>query len=253
MRDNQLVSIITPVYNAEKYLRYTIDSVLQQTYGNWELLLVDDCSTDSSFEMMQKAAQKDSRIRIFQNAVNSKAFESRNVALRNARGKYIAFLDADDLWERTKLEVQRSVMQKNGWGFTYTGFTRFLIEPSASDKTIHVGRSVTYKGLLVNTIIATSSVMLDVEKTGSFEMENVYYDDFVLWLTLLKRLKKAHGIDQPLLHYRISDNSLSRNKWQSAKKVYAIFTETIKLGYIRSRFYFGLWVINAVLRYAFRY
>lgn len=248
-----LVSIITPVFNTEKYITDTIDSVLNQTYENWELLLVDDCSSDRSFELISDYAQLDTRIRVFNNKINSKAFETRNVALRHAKGSFIAFLDSDDIWHHKKLEMQLKFMLDGNYFFSYTAFARFKGTPSDDDKVINVVDKVTYNYLIGNSVITTSSVMINKDVLGHFEMQNVYYDDFVLWLDLLKKTQFAHGLNVCLLHYRLSCNSLSSNKFRSAQKVYHIFTNNLGLNFFDSHFYFFKWMINTSLRYLVKY
>jgi len=247
-----LVSIVTPVYNSEKYLKDTIESVLMQTFSNWELILVDDCSTDGSYEIICEYAKKDLRIRAFRNNVNSKAFESRNIALKNANGRYIAFLDSDDLWAENKLQFQIEFMQKNEYGFTYTNFSRF-INNSMTSKVVHLKNRVSYYTLIRNTIIATSSVIVDRKQTGDFKMENLYYDDFKLWLTLLKKIDYAYCLNKNLLYYRITPNSLSNNKLKSAKKVYSMFNNNLGLNSFQSHIYFFSWAVNTIVRYLFKY
>jgi teichuronic acid biosynthesis glycosyltransferase TuaG len=247
-----LVSIITPVYNSENFLSATIESVIRQTYLNWELILVDDCSTDRSFEIISEYARKDLRIKSFRNNINSKAFESRNVALKNANGRYIAFLDSDDIWAETKLEYQIKFMQKNEYGFTYTNFYRFIDNPIIG-KPINLKKRISYYGLIQNTIIATSSVIIDKKMTGDFRMENLYYDDFKLWLTLLKKINFAYCLNKNLLYYRITPNSLSNNKFKSAKKVYKMFNENLDLNFLQSKIYFFNWIINTIIKYLLKY
>ena len=248
-----LISIITPVFNSEKYICETINSVLDQTYNNWELLIVDDCSDDSSFELVSRYAQLDSRIKVFKNKNNSKAFETRNVALRNASGNFIAFLDSDDIWHKNKLKMQLEFMLINNYSFTYTAFSRFEGSPSNNNKIINIVDKVSYKYLLGNSVIVTSSVMINKDSFGYFEMQNVYYDDFVLWLELLSKTQYAYCLNKCLLQYRISTNSLSNNKFKSAKKLYQIFNNNLNLNIFDSHFYFLKWAINTSLRYILKY
>lgn len=248
-----LISIITPVYNSDQFISHTINSVLNQTYENWELLLVDDCSSDKSLEILLSYAHLDSRIKVFKNKINSKAFESRNVALRNAKGSFIAFLDSDDLWIKDKLELQVKFMLNNNYVFTYTAFSRFKGFPNNNEKIIRIVDKVSYRYLLGNSVIVTSSVMINKNELGYFEMKNVYYDDFVLWLELLSKTQYAYCLDICLLNYRISLNSLSNNKLKSAKKMYYIFNNSLCLNIIESHFYFCKWVFNTSLRYILKY
>jgi len=227
--------------------------VKSQTYTNWELILIDDCSSDNSYELLLSAAKTDNRIRVFNNLVNSKAFETRNVGLRNATGRFIAFLDADDIWHPEKLEKQIKFMIDAQAAISYTAFRRFQKNPDSSNKVINILEKVSLRQLLTNTIIVTSSVIVDTNKTSNFEMEDVYYDDFVLWIRLLSRVKHAFGFNEPLLYYRVSNNSLSRNKLNSIVKVYGIFRNNLNLGIIEAHIYFFLWLKNAIVRYIFLY
>lgn len=247
------ISIITPVYNAEKYIIETAKSVLSQTYSDWEWILVDDCSTDNSFSLLLDLSQRDERIKIYKNDINSKAFASRNRALHEACGDYIAFLDSDDVWHIDKLKIQIEFMIQHNYAFCYTGFKRFRNNVENSSKNIRVPTKVDYKSILSSNTIATSTVMLNKKAFNEIYMKDVYYDDFVLWLDLLKIESFAYGIDRPLMYYRLSDNSLSRNKFKSIKKVYEIFKDSLGLSFFKARFYYFIWVFNTLIRYIKNY
>lgn len=244
-----LISIITPVYNAEKYLLQAIDSVLAQTYNNWEWILIDDCSTDNSYKILKKIADRDSRIKIYRNRVNSRAFQSRNNALNISKGSFVAFLDADDLWAPKKLELQIEFMQQKSSWFSYTDFDRFISDFRKPFRREKLPKIATYKRILTNNYIATSTVMIWREKIGDFYMSDVYYDDFMLWLDLLKRIKIGHKLSHNLMHYRLTSGSLSINKFKSAKEVYKMFTQKMGFSYIKGVGYFMAWVVNTTLRY----
>jgi teichuronic acid biosynthesis glycosyltransferase TuaG len=244
-----LISIITPVYNAESYLMETAQSVLSQTYLNWEWILVDDCSSDSSYDLLLKLAKMDSRILVSKNIQNMRAFATRNKCLEKVKGTYLAFLDADDLWAANKLEYQLNFMEAHNYAITYTGFKRFRYSLEDVVKLVNVPVEATYKSIITNNYIATSSVMINVGATGRFTMQDVYYDDFTLWLELLKRVDTAYGINEFLMYYRLSENSLSRNKFKSAAKVYEMFTNKMNFGFLKSRILFVKWVINTAKRY----
>jgi teichuronic acid biosynthesis glycosyltransferase TuaG len=248
--DKRLVSIVTPVYNAAKYIEDTANSIFAQSYVNWEWLVVDDCSKDDSYTILKNMAQSDKRIRLLQSMINSGAFAARNIALQEAKGQFIAFLDADDLWTPDKLERQMAFMVTHNYNFTYTAFRRF--KESINEygiKTIMVPETATYNRIISNNYIATSTVVVNVEQTGDFRMKDVYYDDFVLWLDLLKRVPIAKGLNEPLMYYRLSPNSLSRNKFKSAIKVYYIFKDSLQLSYFNSRFLFVKWIFHTTKRY----
>ena len=250
--DNK-VSVIIPVFNASKFIKQTINSVLNQTYKNWEILAIDDCSTDNSFEILKHYSSKEKRIKVLQNNKNLGAFAARNLGIKMSSGEYIAFLDADDLWIEDKLEIQINFMKERKCNFTYTGFTRFHERLTVKEKNIKVPERVNYNFLMTNTVIATSTVLINIKNVGFFQMEDVYYDDYILWLTLLKREKFAYGINKPLMRYRILDNSLSRNKFKSAKKVYEILHQNLNLNFIQAKYKFILWAINTNIKYFFKY
>ncbi|WP_410222095.1 glycosyltransferase family 2 protein [Pedobacter sp.] len=247
--DIYLISIITPVYNAERYLLQTLETVLAQTYLNWEWIVVDDCSTDNSYNILKEIAAKDKRIKVHKNKINSKAFQTRNNALGVAKGDFIAFLDVDDLWEPEKLGLQLEFMKQNNSYFSYTDFDRFVKDSKKPLRREKLPQTATYKRILTNNYIATSTVMIWRSKTGNFYMKDVYYDDFMLWLDLLKRIGIGYKVPYNLMHYRLTSGSLSINKFKSAKEVYGMFTRKMGFSYIRGIVYFITWIINTTLRY----
>lgn len=183
--DYGLVSIIMPNYNSEKYLGNTINSILRQTYQNWELLFVDDCSTDNSLTLVRSF--EDERIRILQNKTNSGAAISRNYALRMARGKWIAFLDSDDLWTPEKLEKQIAFMVENSYDFTYTHYR--VCDNGKWEKFIRISPpKVTRRKLYNYNYIATATVVYNSERIGLLQIPNVKKrNDYALWLVALKK------------------------------------------------------------------
>lgn len=244
-----LVSIITPVYNAERYLPEIIQSVFGQTYFNWEWVLVDDGSVDNSYSILTEVATKDCRIIVYKHEINLRVFQARNSALAIAKGDFIAFLDADDLWEPDKLKIQVEFMKKNNSWFTYTDFDRFVNNHKEPIRKENLPDTATYRKILTNNYIATSTVMVWRSKVGNFWMKNVYYDDFMLWLDLLKRIEIGQKVQYNLMHYRLTSGSLSINKLRSAKEMYFMFTSKMSFSYIRGFTHFILWGLNTTLRY----
>ena len=165
-----LVSIITPVYNAERFLSETIKSVKEQTYKNWELLLVDDCSKDNSAKIIKEFNRTDDRIKYIKLEKNSGASISRNTGIKNAKGRFIAFVDSDDLWEPEKLEIQISYMLEKNLGFTFTSYRYMKENGVKTNKVAKAPFKINYNGLLKNTIIGCSTVVIDREIIGEFEM-----------------------------------------------------------------------------------
>lgn len=214
-----LVSIITPTYNSEKYIKETINSVLSQTYQNWEMIIVDDCSTDNTVRIIEEEMEKNSRIRFIQLQENQGAAVARNTAINYANGRYIAFLDSDNLWEMNKLEVQVSFMNMNNIPFSYTSYKIINENGEETGKVVNVPEKIDYNQLLKNTIIGCLTVMLDINKFGRVQMPNMRTrQDTALWLLILKQGYIAYGIQQPLAKYRKKSGSISSNKLKMAKQ-----------------------------------
>ena len=175
MKEEQLVSIIVPVYNSEKFINDTIQTVKEQMYKNWELLLVNDCSTDNSENIIKKYVKKDNRIKLINLEKNSGAAIARNTGIESAKGKYIAFLDADDLWKNEKLEKQIKFMEENNYDFTFTGYEFADESGNKLDKIVNVPRQLNYKQALKNTTIFTSTVIFNADNLGKdlISMPNV--------------------------------------------------------------------------------
>ncbi len=244
------VSIITPVYNAERFLEITAQSVLSQTYQNWEWILINDCSLDSSWQIMQKLAKLDSRIMIFSNEKNLKSGKTRNFAIENATGRFIAFLDADDVWHKDKLSNQVSFMLDNNYHFTHTSYG-YLDESGNKIKgTLHVSKKVDYKHLLKRTEISCLTAMYDAEKIGKFYMsEHARKQDYALWLDILKSGIKSYGLDMELAYYRQVKGSATSKKYKLILKHISFLRDTQGFNIIKSVYYTGYWMVNGFVRY----
>ena len=244
-----LVSIVTPVYNAERFIKETIDSVISQTYKNWEMILVDDCSSDSSAEIIDEYVKSDSRIKYMKNAENSGAAVSRNAGIEAANGQYIAFVDSDDVWESEKLEKQLEFMKENRYGFTFTSYRYVMEDGSVTDKTARAIEKINYNGLLKNTVIGCSTVVIDKKITGDFRMPLLRRgQDTATWLQILKKIDYAYGLDIPLVKYRKVSNSISSNKFKALKRTWNIYRNVEHLGLIKSCYVFCCYAFNAVMR-----
>lgn len=225
-RVNGFVSVIIPVYNVEHVIGQTINSVLQQTYRNLEVLLIDDCSPDNSADIIKGMMATDDRIKYFKLDENSGAAVARNMAIRESRGRYIAFLDSDDMWESYKLEKEMALMKEKDCGFVYSAIKMIDKDGNVTKESTYVPTRLSYKTILTRTYIATSSVLLDMEKVGEFQMPlRRSGQDYATWLMLLRRVGYAYGIQEPLVRYRNSPGSLSSNKIASLKKVYSVQTK----------------------------
>ena len=243
------VSIITPAYNASVYISEAIDSVISQTYKDWELLVTDDCSTDSTLDVVAKYSKYDSRIRALRNPENTGPAGARNNSLSYASGRYIAFLDSDDFWIPEKLEKQISFMTENRVAFSYTQYRRIDESGYITGHLIDVPDMMSYTRLLCNTAIATSTVMLDSQVIGDVRMQNTYYDDFVLWLEILKKGVIAYGLHDDLMRYRVLRGSVSRNKWHSAKMVWKTYRDIEGLSPLYSALCFLRYSFNGFMKY----
>ena len=242
-----LVSIITPIYNAEKFLVETIESVKSQTYQNWEMILVDDCSKDSSEEIIKKYALDDKRIKYFKMSTNSGAAKTRNKALEEAKGKYIAFLDADDLWSKEKLTKQISFMKEKKIGFSFSGYTVMSEEGIDIGREIKVPSKISYTDYLKNTIIGCLTVIVDKSIVGDFRMVDIRKNqDMATWLNILKKGFYAYGINENLGRYRLVNGSISNNKVNAAKSVWKTYREVEKMNVLSSSYYFLGYTLNAI-------
>ena len=250
MIEGELVSIVVPVFNSEKFIIETIQSVKKQTYQNWELLLVNDCSTDKS-EQIIRNYEEDKRIRLINLKANSGAAIARNTGINNAKGKYIAFLDADDLWNKEKLEKQIKFMEENNYDFTFTGYEFADENGNNLGKVVNVPKQINYKQALKNTTIFTSTVIFNVEKLGKelISMPNVRRgQDTATWWKVLKTGIIAYGLNENLSLYRRSNNTLSSNKIKALKRTWNLYRNVEKLSFFTSLYNFCWYCFNAVRR-----
>ncbi|CAM3416750.1 glycosyltransferase family 2 protein [Zobellia roscoffensis] len=232
-----LVSIITPVYNSEKYLANTIASVQAQTHSNWEHILVDDCSRDNSETLIRSFQEKDTRIKYHRLEKNSGAGIARNKAIEIAKGNYIAFLDSDDTWYPAKLEKQLNFMKKNNYHFTFSSYDKMDGGGSLINAVVRAKRMVSYKSALYKNPIGCLTVMYDVGFFGKQYMPSIRKrQDYALWLKLLKK-SNAYGLDEVLSTYRIGNESISSNKFKLLKYEWQIYREVEGLSLPQSIFY----------------
>ena len=246
----QIVSIIMPTYNAEKYIESSIESVLNQDFADFELVIVDDCSSDNTCSLINKYADLDERIKKNFLRINSGPAVARNVGLANAHGRWIAFLDCDDLWHPEKLSQSLFFLKKKTTPFIYTSYRRFTADLENIGRIISVPNRITYEELLSNTAIVTSTVVIDRELTGNFQMKHVFYDDFACWLELLKNFGPAYGLNSELTYYRVSKGSFSHNKFRSATKVFQQYIYVEKLPYHKAFYHFFFYSFRAIFKYA---
>lgn len=246
--DRELVSVITPMYNAEKYIAKTIESVQAQTYENWEMIIVDDVSTDQSAQIVQQYAAEDTRIKYLRHEKNAGVARARNTALKAAQGRYVAFLDSDDLWKNEKLEKQLLFMQSKGAAFLYTACEIIDENGNVTGKVRHVPASQNYEELLKGNAVPCLTVILDRSQIDKVEMPEIPHEDYAAWLDILKKGITAYGIDEVLAQYRVNNSSLSGNKMQAARWTWDIYRKQQKLGIMKSSYCFVCYIIAAVLK-----
>lgn len=248
MNNEKLVSVITPLYNSAAYIEETIKSVLNQTYENWEMIIVDDCSTDNGAEIVKKYQQLDRRIKLYINEKNKGVSETRNKAINVSEGKYIALLDSDDLWVETKLEEQINFMEENNIKISYTSYTKMNEDGSLRGQ-IKVPEKVNYKELLKGNIMGCLTVVVNKELLAKDLFETTKQEDYILWLKLLKKIDYAYGLKQSLAYYRVLNNSRSSNKIDLVKFNWKIYREIEKLSLIKSIYYYVIYIKRGIFRF----
>lgn len=247
VENNPLVSVITPAYNAERFIRGTIESVQAQTYTNWEMLIVDDCSTDYTVEIVKEYIEKDSRIHLIELEQNSGSAIARNTAMDYAKGKYLAFLDSDDLWLPEKLSRQVTFMQENAIAFSFTKYVRMKEDGTVTTSVTEAPSTVEYEQLMKHCVIGCLTVMLDRERIGDARMVNIRTrQDYAFWLSLTRKGIIAYGLPEVLAKYRLVENSISSNKLKAAKKNWYVYHHIEQQPLYKSLWYFGNYACTSV-------
>lgn len=249
---NETVSIIVPVYNAEKYILETIEHVVAQTYTDWEMLLVVDGCKDRSAQVIREyqEAKQEGRLRIIVREENMGAARARNKGLQEATGRYIAYVDADDLWHPEKLSRQLQFLQEKQAAFVFTGYEFADEEGGGTGKVVHVPEELSYKDALKNTTIFTSTVLFDTEKIPRqlLEMPEIKSEDTALWWKVLRNGYTAYGLNENLVLYRRPGRSLSSNKLEAIRRIWNLYRRAEGLSVPYSLYNFCFWAVRAVLR-----
>ncbi len=245
------ISIITPAYNAENYIGETIKSVKNQTYKDWEMIVVDDCSTDYTSMLVSEYAKDDPRIRLIKAPQNGGVAKARNLGLEHAIGDYIAFVDSDDLWKPEKLEKQLAFMQKKGCVLSYTDFQKFNTNDGSLGKVMKCPMKMRANDILKNTAIGCLTVMVDKKQSGEFRMPPLgHTEDNCTWYQILKDTNQiAYNVGEILSLYRDGNASMTKNKGKSAKQQWYTYRGYFKFSRIKSVYYFTCYAINAILRH----
>ena len=249
---SHLISVIIPAYNAEKTIEEAVDSVLSQSYENIEVILIDDHSSDGTKELLEALADKDPRVRVLSNDTNIGVLKTRLKGVHSSFGKWIAFLDSDDVWESDKLEKQVRLQEETASYLVYSGTGYIGKNGAPLSWVFHVPSEVTYKKLLKQNVISNSSVLVlkDVflHFTPVSEDGNDMHEDFACWLSILKNGHKISGIDEPLVKYRVSNDSLTGNKFHAAVLNWRTY-RFIGLNVFQAAFYMAFYAVNGMIKY----
>ena len=240
-----LVSIIMPAYNCAETISESINSVLNQTFRDWELIIVNDASVDNTFDIITDYAKKDKRIECISLVKNSGSAYAKNCAIAHAKGDFIAFLDSDDLWHKTKIEKQLSYMIKNNSVFSFTAYEFFYKITDRKRKYFHVPKRIDYRRYLKNTIIGNSTVMMNQKALGTIEIQEGYLEDSLTWMFYLKKGIVADGIDEVLMSYRLRKQSKTSKKIKNSGRYFRCLRETQHLSLFVSLFFWCCYVFNA--------
>lgn len=244
-----LVSIITPAYNCEKYIAETIESVLEQTYKNWEMIIVNDCSIDNTEAIVNNYTNSDNRVKLYNLKSNSGVVMARNKALEVAKGRYIAFLDSDDLWKENKLESQINFMKENNYAFVFSSYEVIDDNGQKTGRIVKAPKCLDYKKSIGNTSIGCLTVVIDKMITGNFYMPKLEHgEDHATWVDILSRGFNAYSFFYPLAFYRISSNSLTANKIKVVKKQWNNYRNYYNFSILKSTKYFVIYVLHAILK-----
>lgn len=245
---NELVSVITPSYNSEEFIAQAIESVLAQSYQLWEMIIVDDGSLDASADIINSYCWNDARIKLITVGEKSGPGKARNLAIKAAKGRYIAFLDSDDLWLPEKLAKQIIFMQEHKLAFTYASYQ--LTNQDNDDLGVFItAEQISYEDLLRTSNIGCLTAVYDTHRLGKLYMpEIMQQEDYGLWLAILKRIKNAIGMQEPLAVYRLRKGSISSNKLYAAMYQWIVYRDIEKLGLLPSIYYFLHYAYHGLMK-----
>lgn len=234
MDNSPLVSVIMPTYNSSTVVSLSIESIINQTFRDWELIITDDCSTDDTVEILNYWAKRDIRIKVLQLENNKGAGVARNNSILQAKGRFIAFCDSDDLWARDKLEVQIDFMLSNQVMLSFSNYD-IIDEEGNFIKHVRARRRISYSDLLKNNYIGCLTVVYDSEFLGTRTFPHLRKrQDWLLWLEILKDVDFAYGINQSLAYYRKGESTISSNKWSLIKYSWLVYNKELNFGILKS-------------------
>ena len=251
MKQDLEISIIMPAYNAEKFISQAINSVINQSYDKWELIVIDDCSKDDTAQIIREYELQDKRIRRIVNEENLGASKTRNKGVSLAHYDWVAFLDCDDMWEREKLEKQVLLLESDSTAeLIFTGSAFMNHNGEKKEHILQVPSKVSYEELLKQNIISCSSVMIKKKYLLMYTMPgDEMHEDFSVWLRVLKEIPCAHGINEPLLIYRLSENSKSSNKVKAAMMTYRVY-KFVGLNWFQRMYYMFFYAYRSLKKYS---
>ena len=241
-----LVTIITPCYNSADFITQTINSVIAQTYQTWELIVIDDKSTDETCKVVEEFAQKHNNIKLIKLEKNGGVANARNVGMANATGKYIAFLDSDDVWLKEKLTKQVTYMEEKSLPMTFCAYHRIDEAGEIISKKIEVPPSVNYRQLLSHNVIIFSTSLTLKSVIGETRFKKAGHEDWIFWLDIFKKPFSGYGLNEALVQYRIRQGSVSSNKLKVIGYTWKILRESEKLGFLESAFLFTKYAFATV-------
>lgn len=244
-----LITVVMPNYNGHRFVEQAIDSVLNQTYPNFELLVVDDCSKDDSLQLIQQKAQSNDRIRVIAMEHNAGVANARNIGIKEAKGEYIALLDNDDLWTEDKLERQLALAQK-GADIVYCSYDFIDEQNNSIKKPFVVPQQTNFNKMLASSVIScsTSFIKTELMQAHPFNLD-FYHEDYVLWMELLRVCPTAYGDQKVLMHYRQVTGSRSNKKGNAAKERWNTYRKALKLNVVTSAWAFVRYAVNGVVKY----
>ncbi len=246
---NELVSVIIPCYNSAKYLRECVESILNQTYTNLEVLITDDCSTDiDTKKILRELEHSDKRVKVFYLDRNSGPAAARNNSIEHAKGRYIAFCDSDDKWFEDKLSEQINLFKKNNYAVIYSNYEKINDKSKRTNRIVKAPKSTTYLQLLKGNTIGNLTGIYDTLKVGKIKIKPIGHEDYAMWLDILKMGWTAHNTQTVTAAYRIHSQSLSFNKIKVLRWQWNIYRKHEKLSIKKTLYYFIHYSINALLK-----
>lgn len=249
LKDRPVFSVVMPTHNSARFVGEAIESVMRQGYGSWELLVVDDASTDETPALLKGFAERDRRIKISLMESNAGPAKARNVAISSANGRYIAFLDSDDIWRDDKLERQLALFEATGTPLAFSAYEKIDESGNRIGRVVSVPEAVSYRHLLGETLIATCTVAYDTERVGKVLMPDIpKRQDFALWLAILRPGNLARSVNEPLAYLRKRRGSVSSNKLVAAAYVWRVYRELENLSLARSVYYFSKYAYHASVK-----